>query len=25
LTINDFKDWCITQEKTLQDLFIKEK
>lgn len=24
-TIADFKQWCLRQEKTLQDLFIKEK
>lgn len=24
-TIQDFKQWCRSQEKTLQDLFIKEK
>ncbi len=24
-TISDFRQWCISQEKTLQDLFIKEK
>lgn len=24
-TIVDFRQWCITQEKNLQDLFIKEK
>ena len=24
-TIKDFKEWCLGQEKTLQDLFIKEK
>ena len=24
-TIADFKEWCMRQEKTLQDLFIKEK
>ncbi len=24
-TIKDFKGWCLGQEKTLQDLFIKEK
>lgn len=24
-TIQDFKQWCHSQEKTLQDLFIKEK
>ena len=24
-TISDFRQWCLGQEKTLQDLFIKEK
>lgn len=24
-TIKDFKEWCLGQEKTLQDLFIREK
>lgn len=24
-TISDFRQWCLTQEKTLQDLFIKDK
>ena len=24
-TISDFREWCTGQEKTLQDLFIKEK
>lgn len=24
-TIKDFKNWCLSQEKQLQDLFIKEK
>lgn len=24
-TIQDFRQWCVTQEKSLQDLFIKEK
>ena len=24
-TINDFRQWCLSQENTLQDLFIKEK
>lgn len=24
-TVNEFKDWCLGQEKDLQDLFIKEK
>lgn len=24
-TINDFRQWCLNQENTLQDLFIKEK
>ena len=24
-TVADFKQWCLRQEKTLQDLFIKEK
>lgn len=24
-TIKDFRQWCLTQEKTLQDLFIKAK
>lgn len=24
-TIIDFRQWCVSQEKTLQDLFIKEK
>lgn len=23
--VRDFRDWCLSQEKTLQDLFIKEK
>ena len=22
-TISDFKDWCLSQEKTLSDLFVK--
>ena len=24
-TVADFRQWCMGQEKTLQDLFIKEK
>ena len=24
-TVKDFRQWCLSQEKTLQDLFIKEK
>jgi len=24
-TISDFRQWCLSQEKTLQDLFIREK
>ncbi len=24
-TVTEFKEWCLGQEKTLQDLFIKEK
>lgn len=24
-TVSDFRQWCISQEKTLKDLFIKEK
>lgn len=24
-TVHDFRQWCVTQEKSLQDLFIKEK
>ena len=24
-TVADFKQWCLRQEKTLQDLFIKAK
>ena len=25
ITIEEFKEWCLGQEKKLQDLFIKEK
>jgi len=24
-TVAEFKEWCLGQEKTLQDLFVKEK
>ena len=24
-TVQDFRQWCISQEQTLQDLFIKAK
>lgn len=24
-TVQEFRDWCLRQEETLQDLFIKKK
>jgi len=24
-TISEFKEWCLSQEKDLQDIFVKEK